>query len=136
MNDREKVVIDTNILVSALWSDNGNSATIIKMIPSSIIPIFNDSIFNEYAEVLNRPKFAFSSDKRESLLAKIKEFGETDTPEKSDIPISDETDRIFLDTAMANGATLITGNKKDYPDKPFIVTPAEFLHRLSKGTAI
>jgi len=57
----------------------------------------------------------------------MKEYGETSTPEKSDIPISDETDRIFLDTAMANGATLITGNKKDYPDKPFIVTPAELL---------
>jgi len=38
MNDRRKVVIDTNVLVSALWSENGNPATIIKMIPGGIIP--------------------------------------------------------------------------------------------------
>jgi len=129
MSEREKTVIDTNILVSALWSDNGNSATIIKMIPNVIIPIFNDSIFEEYAEVLKRPKFAFSADKRENLLTKMKEYGETSIPQKSDIPMSDETDRIFLDTAMASSATLITGNKKDYPDKPFIMTPVEFLQK-------
>ena len=130
MKDRVKVVIDTNILVSALWSDNGNASTIIKMISDGIIPFFNDSIFEEYTEVLNRPKFTFSAHKRESLLVKMKEHGETVTPEKSDIPISDETDRIFYDTAMASGATLITGNRKDYPDEPFIMTPAEFLRKM------
>ncbi|MCL2747147.1 MAG: putative toxin-antitoxin system toxin component, PIN family [Oscillospiraceae bacterium] len=129
MNNGEKVVIDTNVLVSALWSENGNSAEIIKMIPNDIVPCFGDSIFEEYTEVLNRPKFAFSTNKKEELLAKMKEFGEAVTPEKSDIPLPDETDRVFYDTATASGATLITGNKKDYPDEPFILTPAEFLRK-------
>lgn len=131
MNNGEKVVIDTNVLVSALWSENGNSAEIMKMIPNDIIPYFSDSIFEEYTEVLNRPKFTFSTNKKEGLLAKMKEFGEAVTPEKSDIPISDETDRVFYDAAKASGATLITGNKKDYPDEPFILTPAEFLHKMN-----
>ena len=131
MKDRVKVVIDTNILVSALWSDNGNAAAIIKMMPNDIIPFFNDSIFEEYTEVLNRPKFAFSANKRENLLIKMKEYGETVIPQKSDIPMSDETDRIFYDTALASGATLITGNSKDYPDEPFIITPAEFLRKMN-----
>ena len=130
MTGKTRTVIDTNILVSALWSENGNSATIMKMIPSSIIPIFNDSIFDEYAEVLNRPKFSFSASNKERLLVKLKDFGEIVVPEKSDIPMLDETDRIFYDTAMAIGATLITGNKRDYPDELFIMTPAEFLRKM------
>ncbi|MCL1819283.1 MAG: putative toxin-antitoxin system toxin component, PIN family [Oscillospiraceae bacterium] len=124
-----RVVIDTNILVSALWSDDGNASAIIKMMPSNIIPVFNDFILEEYTEVLSRPKFAFSVHKRESLLAKMKDYGESITPEKSDIPMSDETDRIFYDTAMAIGAILITGNIKDYPNESFIMTPAEFLQK-------
>ena len=130
MKDRVKVVIDTNVLVSALWSENGNSAAIVKLIPNGIVPVFNDSIFEEYAEVLKRPKFAFSAEKRESLLAKMREYGAAITPKKSDIPIPDETDRIFYDTAKASVAILITGNKKDYPDEPFILTPAEFLRKM------
>lgn len=130
MKDRVKVVIDTNVLVSALWSENGNSSTIIKLIPNGIVPFFNDSIFEEYVEVLNRPKFAFSANKRERLLVKMKEHGETVAAEKSDIPMSDETDRVFYDAAKASGATLITGNRKDYPDEPFIMTPAEFLRKM------
>jgi putative PIN family toxin of toxin-antitoxin system len=62
--EKEKVVIDTNILVSALWSENGNSAEILKIIPNSIIPVFNDSIFSGYTEVLNRPKFSFPTKKK------------------------------------------------------------------------
>jgi len=57
-------------------------------------------------------------------------FGETVAPEQSSIPLPDETDRIFYDTAVASGAVLITGNKKDYPDNPFIFTPADFLRRM------
>ena len=125
-----KVVIDTNVLVLALWSENGNSAEIMKMIPNDIIPYFSESVFEEYTEVLNRPKFTFSANKKEGLLAKIKEFGEAVTPEKSDIPMIDETDRVFYDTAVSSGAILITGNKKDYPNEPFILTPSEFLHKM------
>ena len=129
MISREKVVIDTNILVSALWSENGNSATILKMIPDDIVPVLNDSIVGEYTEVLNREKFAFSAEKRERLLKTINEFGETVNPEKSDTPMSDEADRIFYDTAISSGSTLITGNKKDYPDESFIMTAADFLRK-------
>ena len=44
----------------------------------------------------------------------------------------DETDRIFYDTAVSSGATLITSNKKDYPNEPFILTPAEFLYKIKQ----
>jgi putative PIN family toxin of toxin-antitoxin system len=131
--DKEKVVIDTNVLVSALWSENGNSATIIKMIPINVTPIFNDSIFDEYSEVLNRPKFSFSASMREGLLIKLRDYGEIVTPQKSGIPMTDETDRVFYDTAVSSGAILITGNKKDYPNEQFVLTPAEFLQKITQA---
>ena len=130
MDDRKRVVIDTSVLVSALWSEDGNSAAILKMIPDSIVPVYSEAAFEEYSEVLSRPKFAFSTTKRENLLASIKKFGEAVIPEKSDIPFPDENDRVFYDTAIASAAVLITGNKRDYPDKPFIMTPADFLQKM------
>jgi len=131
MSDRVKVVLDTNILVSALWSDNGNCATIVKLMPDKIIPCINDAILEEYTEVLNRPKFDFSIHKKEKLLSKIKEHGEVVTADVSDFTMTDETDRIFYDTAEESGATLITGNIDDYPTEPFIVKPADFLKSIN-----
>ena len=51
-------------------------------------------------------------------------------PAASDIPMIDETDRIFYDTAKAAGATLITGNIKHYPAEPFIMLPADFIKNI------
>jgi len=44
--------------------------------------------------------------------------------------MTDETDRVFYDTAKASGAILITGNIRHYPAMPFIMTPADFLGTL------
>lgn len=55
-------VIDTNVLVSALYAKNPDSATfqvIEKIFAREIIPMYNDEILQEYGEVLRRPKFSF-----------------------------------------------------------------------------
>jgi putative PIN family toxin of toxin-antitoxin system len=85
MSNRIKVVIDTNVLVSALWSDFGNPSRIIKLMPKRIVPCFNDTILLEYIEVLNRPKFDFSAYKEGMLFTRIKEYGETVIPDESDM---------------------------------------------------
>ena len=65
-----RVVIDTNILVSALWSKNGAPAQIISMVISGLlIPCYDYRILNEYKTVLKRPKFGFSTGEINSLLA-------------------------------------------------------------------
>jgi len=127
MNSRIKVVIDTNVLVSALWSDNGNPVAILQLIPQTIVPYFNNEIFIEYIDVLNRPKFDFSSHKKTELLYRIEKYGEMIATEKSDIPMVDEADRKFYDAARASGAILITGNIKHYPAEKFIMTAKGFL---------
>ena len=70
------VVIDTNILVSALWSKNGAPARILSLIISGgLIPCYDYRILNEYKEVLIRPKFKFTSGEVSALLGWIADNG-------------------------------------------------------------
>jgi len=126
-----KVVLDTNVLFSALWKNDSKPATIVKLISDGIIkPYFSDSIFSEYVNVLNRPKPNFSAQKRAELLSEIKNYGEFVNPQKSDVPMLHQADRKFYDVARAIDAVLVTGNTRHYPSEPFIMTPARFLEKL------
>ncbi|MDR3295711.1 MAG: putative toxin-antitoxin system toxin component, PIN family [Clostridiales Family XIII bacterium] len=63
------VVLDTNILVSALWSDGSSPAKVVRLIPDRAIQLYlNTEILTEYHEVLTRSKFGFSALNREKLL--------------------------------------------------------------------
>ena len=125
-----KLVIDTNVIISAALSDKGNPAHIINMISEGKLQLYyNEQILSEYSEVLSRKKFMFTLDKQILLLNKIVELGVIYEPVISVSPMPDEEDRIFYDTAKESGAFLITGNKKHYPDEPFIMTPSDFLAR-------
>ena len=56
-----KVVLDTNVLVSALWSKQGNPNRIVeKLFKNEIELCYTDEIIEEYDEVLRREKFGFS----------------------------------------------------------------------------
>lgn len=123
-----RVVLDTNILVSALISPKGNAAVILGMTADAFLqPVYCGKILDEYEEVLTRPRFGFSRQLINEALDLFRIFGVPVDPVKSDFPISDESNRIFYDTVVAGAAKLITGNLKHYPEKAFIVSPAAFL---------
>jgi len=123
-----KVVLDTNVLVSALLTHGSPAAVIDMVAEGKLIPFFNDSIIREYWDVLQRPKFSFHPNQISRLINNIVRGGfSKEINEPSTIPMTDEDDRIFYDTAIASGALLVTGNIKHYPRKSFIVTPADFL---------
>ena len=53
-------VIDTNVLVSAIFAAHPDSATIIirdKIMDGSIVPLYNAEIIDEYRDVLTRPSW-------------------------------------------------------------------------------
>lgn len=127
-----RVVIDTNVIVSALMSPQGNPAKILDMAADGKLRVCcSAEILEEYMDVLARPQFNFSAEDRESFIKFIKQFGLMFGPAASDIPLPDEGDRCFYDTAKSCEAILITGNTKHYPRELFIVTPAEFLTLIS-----
>jgi putative PIN family toxin of toxin-antitoxin system len=122
--------MDTNVLVSALWTPGGNPAKIIALIPlGKILPCYTFPIMKEYRSVLNRPRLKFSGKQTAELLALVEWYGLQVTAATGNIVMADESDRKFFDAAKTCEALLITGNKKHYPPEPFVVNPAEFLER-------
>ena len=128
-------VIDTNVLVSALFSVHSDSATVIiidKVSDGTIVPLYNSEIFEEYRDVLSRPKFKFPLDLVTEVLGLFIERGLSLERTKSDEIFPDPKDVVFYEVALSkDGAYLVTGNIKHFPDNPIVATPAELLEILN-----
>lgn len=125
-------VIDTNVIVSALFAISGqsNPATVIrKVIDGTITPIYNEEILREYEEVLNRNKFPFRKDDIDLIINTVQEYGiEISERQISDENFVDKKDIVFYEVALSKeDSFLVTGNLKHFPKKPFIVSPAEMV---------
>jgi len=127
-----KVVIDTNVLVSAAFTPNGNPAKIFDLICSSpVIQVYYSiDILAEYRDVLSRPHLKITADKQSRVISAIINTGILVNPTVSSELFTDEDDRIFFDAARENDAILITGNIRHYPSEEFIMTPSQFLGML------
>ena len=127
-------VIDTNVIVSALLTKNHNSATvqvIEAVFLGKIIPVFHDDIINEYDEVLHRSKFHLKEETIQKVLLSIRQFGVEFYPKSTGEIFIDIDDAIFYEVAVAGedkNTYLITGNKKHYPVRNFVVSPAEMIN--------
>ena len=131
------VVIDTNVLISALLSKHSDAATVQVLnavFDGTIIPVFNDEILAEYDNVLHRPKFKFPDANIQLLLDTIKTYGVFAKQLITNEILPDPKDLVFYEVVMAKqdeNAYLVTGNSKQnnaaFPKKPFIVTPNELL---------
>lgn len=129
-------VIDTNVLVSALLTHNKQSATIRvmeAMFANKIIPLYNEEIIFEYEDVLHRSKFSFSEFDIRYYLETQKKVGIHSQRISSSELFPDPKDVVFYEVALSrDNAYLVTGNKKHFPQKPIVVTPAEMLEILSR----
>ncbi len=124
------VVIDTNILVSALWSKNGAPAKVLSMIiRGRLIPCYDYRILSEYRDVLKRPKFKFSDGEVNSLLDWIETNGRSVIAEPLNVDFTDEADKKFYEVAKFCNAKIITGNIKHFPDDEIVLTVSDFLER-------
>ena len=127
------VVIDTNVLISALLSKHSDAATVQVLnavFDGTIIPVFNDEILAEYDNVLHRPKFKLPDANIQLLLDTIKTYGVFAKQLITNEILPDPKDLVFYEVVMAKqdeNAYLVTGNSKHFPKKPFIVTTNELL---------
>ena len=129
-----KIVLDTNVVVSAFLSPAGKSAAILQFVLRHDFDIcFNTAILAEYEQVLTRSKFTgrVHQPAIQRFFELARDFGIQTICATSQINLPDETDRKFYDVAKAAGAILVTGNKKHYPDEPFIKDPAEFMTHIN-----
>ena len=123
-----KVVLDTNIVISATISSLGNPAKIMDLVfDEKIQAYYSPAILAEYKKVLARKRLNIALEVQSDIIEAIIQAGISIEPVTSNIPMSDESDRIFYDTALESGAILITGNIKHYPTEPFVMSPASFI---------
>ncbi len=135
-----KIVLDTNIVVSALLQSKGNPAQVLKLALAGAVQACHDErILAEYAEVLARPRFKFEPKRVREVLAKLDVDGlAVDASGVPNLDLPDVDDEPFLAVALASSVDfLLTGNLADYPpDKRrgcTVVTPAAFMGHWRKS---
>lgn len=135
-------IIDTNVIVSALIKAHEDSATcrtILEIFNKTIIPVYSKEIIAEYSEVLSRGKFKnkFTIKTAHKMIQAIIDNGIELSGIQTDETPSDPKDIIFyevtMDARQEHDAHLVTSNIKDFPAKPFVVTPAEMMRIIEEG---
>jgi uncharacterized protein len=113
-----RVVLDTNILISALLSPQGQPAQVFLMTildPETQLCV-SAGIFAEYEEVIRRPRFNRSDSEIATVLRTIRDESVWVKPRERVRACSDPDDDIFLECAQAAAAHyLVTGNARDFP---------------------
>ncbi len=122
------IVLDTNVLVSAMLSPGRKAYSILQSVFFDVFQLVYDSrIMDEYERVLHYAKFGFDDGDIEAILSPIKESGLHIVAHPiKDVPFTDESDRKFFEVAKMAGAVLVTGNLKHFPDDPIIMSVSDF----------
>ncbi|GHV85326.1 PIN domain-containing protein [Spirochaetia bacterium] len=127
----DRLVLDTNIIVSALLTPGGKPARVLDQVLSGNAVLCHDAeIITEYQEVMCRKEFAFNPGDIHILIIRLIKKGVSITAAPAAVPFTDESDRKFFETAKSCGAFLVTGNIKHFPVESWIMTPAEYLESL------
>ena len=89
----------------------------------------------EYREVLSRKKFGFDPETIQIILNELEKkavFSDRLSADVSEMP--DKDDIVFYEVTLymrqSEETFLVSGNLKHFPQKPFIVSPREFLEIL------
>lgn len=122
------IVLDTNVLVSAIWSPGRNASDILNsLFVRKHTACYDHRILDEYYRVLHYRKFHFSEWEINAILDPIIKDGfSVITDPLTDVPFTDESDRKFYEVACFCHAILITGNRKHYPEEPTIISMSDF----------
>jgi len=130
-----RVVLDTNVLVSALLFENGRLAWLRRAWQTAAItPVLTESSARELIRVLAYPKFRLKRADLDRLLADVLPWCETHAGslKPCQIQVRDPKDQVFLDLALAADVPVLVSGDADLlalrkPLLPLLIlTPAEF----------
>lgn len=116
-----RVVLDTNVLVSALRTPQGTCDRVLRLVLSGQAELcYSTAITKEYFEVLHRSRHKLDPVDVDGLLHQFQVDGLLVTPAPLP-PLKDRSDTKFLEVAVSARADyLVTGNLKDYPRSPHL----------------
>jgi len=127
-----RLVLDTNIVVSAAVKPDGLQRTILLLAITKPARLYvSPGILAEYRTVLSRPRLRIRRGLRHQLLQLIRSHSHSVSPNRALNVTEDPDDNKFLECADAAGADyLITGNQRHFPKfwkKTKVITPREFM---------
>ena len=113
-------VIDTNVLVFAMLKWNSVPGTLLRFVfDGTVTAIFNNTIPEEYRNVLERAKFNLPKSVIDTVIKHLENTGIVMDGEKLDIQLPDPGDAVFYEVTMAKRETeetyLVIGNTKLRP---------------------
>ena len=127
-----RVVLDCNVLVSAARVDGACRALLDRVMRRHDI-VLSQPILAEYAAVAERPRQALYRDALRTVIAEIEHVAVIVEPADAVYGLRDPDDEVYLATAEAGGAVLITGNTRDFTEPRYgtveVLTPRAFLDR-------
>ena len=138
-----RIVLDTNILVSALIGNSYPKQILFEyVLENKFVICVSEVILDEYKDVSNRPKFNKFSNfvkKANNLLDSIEKIAEYYQPIITINRISDDADNRFLELALtAKAQYIITGNFTDFDFAEYedvkIVSPKYFYEEVCLTT--
>ncbi len=127
-----RLVIDTNVLVSAALKPEGLQRTVFLLAITKPARLYvSHPIMEEYLHVLSRPELKIRKGLRRQLLQLVKNHSYTVVPSQRLEVTGDIDDNMFLECADAARADyLVTGNLRHFPrfwKKTKVITPREFI---------
>jgi uncharacterized protein len=127
-----RVVLDTNVIVSALLRSGGLPEAVFNLAMGGEIQSYvSEPILAEYEDVLRRPRLAIHPDKVTVALARISAVAKLVQPTVRVTAALDPDDQVFLECAEAASAHyLVTGNRRHFPERwkeTWVVTPRQFM---------
>ena len=131
----QKLILDTNVIVSALISNSIPTKVLYELVlTQKVKTCLSNETFAEYVEVINREKFAKYTNfklKADIVLNKLREISKFYKTDRKIEVLTDTSDNKFLELAAVSSADyLITGNTLDFQLTEFeytkILTPREY----------
>lgn len=115
--EKPRLVLDTNVVVSAVPKPDGLQKLIFQVALSPFCEVFVSSpILTEYEEVLSRKRFKLRPDEVQAVMRLIKSKAVLVAPTNTVMAALDPDDYMFLECAEEAGADyLVTENKKHFP---------------------
>lgn len=131
------VVLDTNVIVSAVLTERGPCARLLDMLVGGAFQLCaDDRLLGEYDAVLRRPELRIAPADADIVTELVRRVALPIAAAPLPVELHDPDDLPFLEVAAAAEAILVTGNTRHFPKRVCkgvtVVSPKEFLELLRR----
>jgi uncharacterized protein len=132
-----RVVLDTNVLVSALITLGGHCDQVVRLaVTGPLQPCVDARLRAEYVEVLHRSHLPFPREDADEVLDLLRRTAQEVQAAPLPVRLPHADDLPLLEVAAAAHAILVTGNTRHFPARRragvTVLTPRELLDLLRK----